>query len=449
MENINKATLGKITPRLAWPTRSVKPVSEYGDDKIFCLAFPCLYPGGIGDINEARRKPLTAGDWASHLLYYQDGRFAKDKLWCFFALNYVMRHRNQSSSKFFVKGFLGRTAPTLEELHERLRNNDDEFVNKLCYFSKSVPGSAAYWRSKKAELYSWINHHVDRGHGAPNLFITLSCAEYFWPDLKRLLEQHIYECEGKSVDLDRDRAALNSAVNDYSIVIQEFFQLRTKEFLDTIGKNVFQIEHYWCRFEFAKSRGQIHAHLLAITKDCNDPNGVFHKMHGCRNNPQEQERLLGEWAKERLDLSASIYTTTTNNTVSDNINPCSQRLSQIVDMDLDKLLLLQNCQIHKCSDYCLRNIKIAKPQKTDLCTTQETTGQPAQVRIMKRYLHILTTQSTSESTTVLARTHNPCQIYFWQVCSKQLTKNFFNRIFRKHSHNINIVLLTFVDFFRY
>lgn len=48
MENINKATLGKITPRLAWPTRSVKPVSEYGDDKIFCLAFPCLYPGGSG-----------------------------------------------------------------------------------------------------------------------------------------------------------------------------------------------------------------------------------------------------------------------------------------------------------------------------------------------------------------------------------------------------------------
>ena len=220
-------------------------------------------------------------------------------------------------------------------------------------------------------------------------------------------------------------------MNDYSIVIQEFFQLRTKEFLDTIGKHVFEIEHYWCRFEFAKSRGQIHAHLLAITRDCNDPDGVFHKMHGCRNNPQEQERLLGEWAKERLDLSASMSTTTTNNTVSDNINPCSERLSQIIDMDLDKLLLLQNCQIHKCSDYCLRNIKISKPPKTDLCTTQQTPGQPAQVSIM----------IFEAITFTLALIRNLCQIYFWHVCSKQFTKHFLKQIFRKHSHNSNIALL--------
>ncbi len=49
----------------------------------FCLAFPWLFPGGIGDIKESRLYELELSNWAENLLYYQDGRFAKDKLWCF------------------------------------------------------------------------------------------------------------------------------------------------------------------------------------------------------------------------------------------------------------------------------------------------------------------------------------------------------------------------------
>jgi Helitron helicase-like domain at N-terminus len=371
VKQINEATGGKVTPRVAWPTRSVKPVSEYGTDKIFCLAFPWLFPGGVGDVNDVRRKDITAGDWGSHLLYYQDGRFARDKLWCFFALNYITRHRNQSSSKFFVKGFLGKTPPTLEELHERIRNNDEDFINKLCYFSKSVPGSAGYWRGKKAELYSWINHHVEQGNGAPNLFITLSCAEYFWPDLKRLLQQHILECEGKHVDLEKDQTALNNAVVDYSIVVQEFFQIRTKEFLETIGRGVFEIKHYWCRFEFAKSRGQIHAHLLAITKDSSDKDGVFHQMHRCRNDTKKQEQILGEWAHSKLGLVASLPHCEEQGETEGTTHPCSKRLCQEQDWSMDKFNLLHRCQMHKCSDYCLRKVKTTKTATTQQGTSQD------------------------------------------------------------------------------
>jgi hypothetical protein len=50
-------------------------------------------------------------------------------------------------------------------------------------------------------------------------------------------------------------------------VIQEYFQLRTEAWLETVGKDVFGIKHYWVRYEFAPGRGQIHAHLLAIPED--------------------------------------------------------------------------------------------------------------------------------------------------------------------------------------
>jgi hypothetical protein len=128
-------------------------------------------------------------------------------------------------------------------------------------------GSNAYWRSKKAELYSWISHHFEKGRRPPKIFMTLSCAEYFWPDLKRLLEKYIHLTEGIQVDLDSNINKLHQALNDYTIIVQKFFQLRVDKFLKTIGLEVFGIKHYWGRFEFAKSRGQIHLHLLGITDD--------------------------------------------------------------------------------------------------------------------------------------------------------------------------------------
>ena len=250
-DSVHKAINGKTTPRINWPIRELKPISEYEDTKIFCLAFPWLFPGGIGDIKESRTHEVDMSEWAQNLLYYKDGRFAKDKLWSFFTLNYIQRHRNKSQSRWFVKDFVGNVPPTLNSLQEQLNAGDNTFLDKLMYFAKVVPGSTAYWRGKKAELYSWISHHIEKGRGAPNVFMTLSCAEYFWPDLKRLLEEYILIAENKTVDLSFNHTDLNRALNDYTLVVQEFFQLRVDDFLKTIGFNVFGIKHYWGRFEFA------------------------------------------------------------------------------------------------------------------------------------------------------------------------------------------------------
>jgi hypothetical protein len=97
--------------------------------------------------------------------------------------------------------------------------------------------------------------------------MTLSCAEYFWPDLKKLLENYIYITEGIKVDLDVNLDKLHQALNDYTIIVQEFFQICVDKFLKTIRLEVFGIKHYWGQFEFAKSRGQIHLHLIGITDD--------------------------------------------------------------------------------------------------------------------------------------------------------------------------------------
>ena len=71
---------------------------------------------------------------------------------------------------------------------------------------------------------------------------------------------------GDVIDLTNDRKARNKAVNDYAVVIQEFFIRRTEDYLSAVGKEVLGIEYYWLRFEFAKGRGQIHAHILGASR---------------------------------------------------------------------------------------------------------------------------------------------------------------------------------------
>jgi hypothetical protein len=77
------------TPRTNWPVHEIKPVSEFSNTKIFCMEFPWLFPGRVGDIKDCWSYELDMSNWAQNLLYYQDGRFAKDKLWCFFTLKYI------------------------------------------------------------------------------------------------------------------------------------------------------------------------------------------------------------------------------------------------------------------------------------------------------------------------------------------------------------------------
>jgi hypothetical protein len=52
------------------------------------------------------------------------------------------------------------------------------------------------------------------------------------------------------------------AINDFSVIIQEYFQARFGDFLENYAKEVLRIQHYFARFEFSKSFGQIHVHLI-------------------------------------------------------------------------------------------------------------------------------------------------------------------------------------------
>jgi hypothetical protein len=345
-----------------WPTCGPVAINEYSSKRIFVRAFPWLFPGGVGDVKDA-------GDdfqqWGQRLLYYEDGRFAVDKYFTFYALNYITRHRNAKSGSWFLDKFNKDGPQNLAELKTSIRQGNTQFINRLMYFNQAVMGSTSYWCKKRGEVYAWMNHHVEAGHGPPNLFITLSCAEYYWPDVLRLIKTRMEIAkDGRAAECHHGSKKLSEILNDYTVVVQEFFQGRFTLWMQHFGEPILGISHYWGRYEFAPGRGQIHIHLLAIRKD----QQIFKLCHEDLKLPDGKVRRdarLAKWASDQFQLTASVDEDFHDRIISPEQSPCSVRLCDVNGQNItampdskmvndDQQNLIKFCQVHDCNGFCLR-----------------------------------------------------------------------------------------------
>ena len=338
-------------------------------EQVFVNAYPWLFPGGIGDLYDPRRgKVKDIHSWATHLIRYQDGRFINDQMFCLYVLNVLQRHTNNSQGNFFYKdkNFLGasvRMPPTVEELQDQLKAGDMTYLNKLRYLAKGIRGSDSFWRGKTEELEAWIDFHISRGHGPPTHFTTLSCAENWWPDLRRLmieLEREAGNLTQVELLSKNDFSAMCKSVKRFTVYVNEFFMKRSKVFLDTVVKNALGIEHYWARVEFAPGRGQIHLHLLGIGRD----KSYLYEFYRAKTE-EEKAKVMEKYATSVLDMTADVDVS--ENHVSDkspdSVNPLMHRFSECIDSGEDARMLCQECMVHSCNNYCLGDNVKCEPRE--------------------------------------------------------------------------------------
>ena len=74
-------------------------------------------------------------------------------------------------------------------------------------------------------MYTWINHDIEAGHGPPTFSVTLSCAEFIWPDITRLFNDRFHVAVLSIFDLDE---SLVQNVNEFTLDVQDFSQERVK-----------------------------------------------------------------------------------------------------------------------------------------------------------------------------------------------------------------------------
>jgi hypothetical protein len=107
---------------------------------------------------------------------------------------------------------------------------------------------------------------VGEGHGPPTHFITLSCAEFWWPDLRWIvaaMERLGGNIEQAQKTENNDLSAISKSVRRYPL----FFIIHASVLIETTLKTMIDLEYYWGQVKLAPGRGQIHLHLLAIMKD--------------------------------------------------------------------------------------------------------------------------------------------------------------------------------------
>lgn len=339
-----------------WPNCGPVPINEFTTKRLFARAYPWLFPGGIGDLQDFPNQNLR--EWGRNMIYYQDGRFTKDKFFCFFALNYITRQRNASSGNWFINDFNKGGPQTLDELKQEIEKDKDfSFINRLNYYNRHIKGSTQFWHAKRQELYTWINHHVEKGNGAPSFFITLSCCEHYWADIVRLLKERLTLAGKDASECYVGSPKMSQILNDYAIVVQEYFQKRVETWLKTVGKHIFDIAHYWVRYEFAPGRGQIHAHLLAITNE-KTMKKLCHLDLQQPNGKKLRDQRLSSWAKNKFGLTASVSDGFDTREITPSESPCTFRFRDICKTEEskhnDQQNLMNFCQVHTCSRFCLQ-----------------------------------------------------------------------------------------------
>ena len=140
-------------------------------------------------------------------------------------------------------------------------------------------------------------------------------------------------------------------MNNHSLVVQEFFQLRVKAWLETLGKEIFGIKAHWIRFKFAPSRGQIHAHMLVISS-----NKDAIKLYEDQNlSKKAKEQLLEEWAKNCFNMSVSIHEDFNKPTKPNHWEHPSKISTKqgYLNQTEDEANCQLSFQMHKCSKYCM------------------------------------------------------------------------------------------------
>ena len=356
---------GYNIPSMDFPQVKEEPINEYDGTSIFVGAFPWLFRGGIGDVYDDTRGLIKRVDkWMSHLMHYRDHRFENDKLFVFFVNDYYQRKSANSNGGYFVKTICYRPPETLNDLKRQISNKDFSFVRKLQYFCAKMKGSDSYWRQKRHELTSWINYHIEQKNGPPTLFITLSCAENWWPDLQRLIDDRLKQ---NSLTLSKEQRLKES--DRQSGLVQLFFHKRFQAWMDTVGKKILKIKHYWAAIEFAAGRGQIHTHLLAITSDQMPRLNEYYSLRYHKDGQLKRTELIANYARTILGMTSN-HPGISENIDEINLNDIAppqgfasretyskallRQHCEISDEETDQKELCNCCQIHGCNPFCMK-----------------------------------------------------------------------------------------------
>ena len=331
----------KLTGRPPYPNHGIPapsirmtPLDEAsGNERIFTMAFPTLYPTGRADFNSPRLRSVTLSDYARHLLCYYDGRFGRHPRWRFLVFNMIIRRKAASAARFYVSKASGLKDLTRKELTAALQD-DTQLVDQIVRQGSDLTGTRPFWRNKSNSLTAQARF---LSQDTSPVFVTFSAADMQWQDLHR----HFTGWEGVAGAIDTVRFQfIWQAIQDNPHIVAHYLQLRFRTFVQTLLRPLLQFTDHWDRFEW-QARGSGHLHCLfwipsapSLDQESDAARAAFARYWG---------GLITAWNPDPLRLP-------------DRRNPASLKPTDVVNTSDQFTAFVNRLQKHShcTAGYCLR-----------------------------------------------------------------------------------------------
>ena len=264
IENIEEATFSVA------PAEGNRPKYILMDPTFEPEAYPDLFPYGTGCFREGEYvSKLPIREYYKQRFMNVDGRFASN-IEYIFSGQYAteLKHiQGNISMAMLLKG--GRSYKGRNITAGMLR--DSAFISNMVKqedaykFLKTVRGSPAYWQNELFDILAML-----RQFGTPTFFLTLSVADYQWPEII----QAIASQRGEMLT-DEDVHAMSweqksMYLRSNPVVACRMFQHRVQSFITTYlcskANPIGKVVHYAIKTEF-QARGTPHIHALIWIED--------------------------------------------------------------------------------------------------------------------------------------------------------------------------------------
>lgn len=313
---------------LPYPEVENSPINEFKKNGYISKAFPVLFPHGTGDYSDYHADDdITFPEYCKFLMQYEDRRFAQDFRLRYFLFNTQIRHKLLSKANIYIKqgDWKNKNA---EDFKEAVKKNP-KIMDSLISFNKGIKSTVAFWKSKCGELINMCKQL-----GSPQIFFTLSAADYHWPDLFKLIAPN-QNFEDLNEEMRKELMHKNPLITSY------FFQYRMELFMKLILIPIFKVVDYCYRFEW-QGRGSTHAHGMLWIDDAI----IFDE-----NNYTDTD------IEDICKYFKSIVFAVTPMEKRSDTHPSQKKFSDILNehQENDLIELITHVQLHtRCGNHCLR-----------------------------------------------------------------------------------------------
>ena len=231
------------------------------------MCFPTLFPrarGGmnvkVGDGPGERRRKIRPSEYNKYRLQNRDPRFRRDFEYLHVA--HFFKLERQVEAGVYASLHLGKASAKLSkgDFVKKVKEGSEELAADLSVAFAAQKGTAEYWNKQRANLNT-----MDEELGPATWFVTLSCAEQEWMELRKYLLAANSDWKNVSKMSTHELCAKDP------VTVSEFFHRRMLGFLDEVlidhaDGPLGMIDHFYWRLEY-QARGAPHVHMKLWQRD--------------------------------------------------------------------------------------------------------------------------------------------------------------------------------------